>query len=324
MSTLQKKRAFITGIGGQDGYYLSRWLLDRSYEVVGCGRAGTLLDVRGDELRAMGAKIVDLDLLDRRATFRAIADIEPAEIHNLAGHSFVPASWDDPTAAIRITSWPAIHLLEAIRAHARSARFYQSSSSELFGSSPVSPQDEYTPVAPANPYAAAKVFAHQIVALYRQHHGLFAVSGILYNHESPRRPPPFVTRKVVQAAVRIKAGEQTDLVLGDLDVARDWGFAGDFVDAMWRMLQIDEPSDFVIGTGKDAFSVGLSLSRVGRELGKLRLGWSNGRTSFDDDEEKDLDRLVVKLSSAVARLVEPGAAVGASTDSAGNVVPLRR
>jgi GDPmannose 4,6-dehydratase len=197
----------------------------------------------------MGIQIVELDLLDRQATTAAMGDLQPTEVYNLAGHSFVPASWDDPAAAIRITSWPAIHLLEGIRASCPKAKFYQSSSSELFGSSPTSPQDEYTPVAPANPYAAAKVFAHQIVGLYRQHHGLFAVSGILYNHESPRRPPVFVTRKVVQAAVQIKAGKQKELVLGDLDVTRDWGFAGDFVDAMWRMLQIDQPSDFVIGTG---------------------------------------------------------------------------
>jgi GDPmannose 4,6-dehydratase len=243
------RRAFVTGAGGQDGYYLSRLLLDRGYEVVGCGRPGSLAGPRGDELRAMGVRLVEVDLLDREGTRRSIEDVLPDEIYNLAGHSFVPASWDDPAAAIRITSWPVINLLEAVRAARRPMRFYQSSTSEIFGLTRSSPQDEDTPVAPANPYAAAKVFAHQVVSLYRDHYGLFAASGILYNHESPRRPPEFLTRKVTRAACRIKLGLDTHLMLGDLDVTRDWGFAGDYVDAMWRMLHASDPQDFVIGTG---------------------------------------------------------------------------
>ena len=243
------KRAFVTGAGGQDGYYLTRLLLERGYVVIGCGRPQSLTGERGDELRERGVELVEVDLLDRESTRRTIEEIAPDEIYNLAGHSFVPASWEDPAAAIRITSWPVINLLEAVRGAGRPIRFYQSSTSEIFGLTPTSPQDEETAVAPANPYAAAKVFAHQIVSLYREHYGIFAASGILYNHESERRPAQFVTRKITRAACRIKAGLDHELVLGDLDVMRDWGFAGDYVDAMWRMLDVDTPQDFVIGTG---------------------------------------------------------------------------
>jgi GDPmannose 4,6-dehydratase len=243
------KRAFVTGAGGQDGYYLTRLLRDRGYAVVGCGRPGSLTGARGDALRARGVQLVEVDLLDREGTRRTIEDVAPDEIYNLAGHSFVPASWEDPAAAIRITSWPVINLLEAVRGAGRPIRFYQSSTSEIFGLTKSAPQDEETAVAPANPYAAAKVFAHQIVSLYREHYGVFAASGILYNHESPLRPAQFVTRKITRAAARIKAGLDHELVLGDLDVMRDWGFAGDYVDAMWRMLDVDAPQDFVIGTG---------------------------------------------------------------------------
>ncbi|KAF0245202.1 MAG: GDPmannose 4 [Planctomycetota bacterium] len=243
------KRAFITGVGGQDGHYLSAYLRSNGYEVVGCGRPGTLLGARGDELRAKGVRIVEVNLLDRASTHEAVSTFRPDEIYNLAGHSFVPSSWEDPAEAIRITSWPLIHLLETVRTVHPVARLYQSSSSELFGTTEVSPQVEETPFSPANPYAAAKLFTHQMVKLYREHYGLFCVSGIVYNHESPRRPPSFVTSKVVRAACAIKAGRERELVLGDLDVTRDWGFSGDFVEAMWLMLQAKEPHDLVIGTG---------------------------------------------------------------------------
>jgi len=303
------KRALVTGVGGQDGWYLSRLLLDKGYEVVGCGRPWSLAGPRGDELRGMGVRIVDVDLLDREMTRRAVAELRPDEIYNLAGHSFVPQSWEDPATAIRITSWPVIHLMDAIREAGLPIRFYQSSTSEIFGLTETSPQDETTPVAPANPYAAAKVFAHQLVSLYRGHYGLFACAGILYNHESPRRPPKFVTAKVAHAAKAIKAGNQKELVLGDLDVMRDWGFAGDYVDAMWRMLQQERAEDFVIGTGvphtvrdlcRVAFeAVGLdyrqfvrsdpSLQRPGQptrllanpEKAMAKLGWV-ARTTFEE------------------------------------------
>jgi GDPmannose 4,6-dehydratase len=242
-------RALVTGIAGQDGWYLAKLLLSKGYEVVGCGRPGTLLGPRGAEFREMGVRLVEVDLLDRYQTLRAVAELAPDEIYNMAGHSFVPQSWEDPATAIRITSWPVIHLMDALREVVPRTRFYQSSTSEIFGLTRTSPQHEDTPVAPANPYAAAKVFAHQLVGRYRDHYGLYAAAGILYNHESPRRPAQFVTAKVVRAAKAIAAGKQQELVLGDLDVTRDWGFAGDFVDAMWRMLQQPEPEDFIIGTG---------------------------------------------------------------------------
>jgi GDPmannose 4,6-dehydratase len=246
---MASRRALVTGAGGQDGWYLCRLLRNEGYEVIGCGRPWSLAGARGDELRAMGVRIVDVDLLDRDMTLRAVAELQPDEIYNLAGHSFVPQSWEDPATAIRITSWPVIHLMDAIREASLPIRFYQSSTSEIFGLTAESPQTEVTPVAPANPYAAAKVFAHQLVSLYRDHYGLFACSGILYNHESPRRPPRFVTAKVALSARAIQAGRQKELVLGDLDVMRDWGFAGDYAVAMWRMLQQQEPDDFIIGTG---------------------------------------------------------------------------
>ena len=303
------KKALVTGVGGQDGYYLSRFLADRGYEVIGCGRPGSLHGRRGDEISSMGVRLVEVDLLDRTSTMKMVADVRPDEIYNLAGHSFVPASWTDPAAAVQITSWPVIHLLEAIRAGSPSTRLYQSSTSEIFGRADSSPQSEKTPVSPANPYAAAKVFAHHIIDLYRNHYGMFAVSGILYNHESPRRPPEFLTRKVTLAAARIRAGVQSEIALGDLDAIRDWGFAGDYVDAMWRMLQQDVPENFVIGTGiphtvrdvcEVAFSAaGLDYSsyvRVSEDLkrhdhvvtliaqpdrARIKLGWS-AQTPFHE------------------------------------------
>jgi len=303
------RRALITGVAGQDGWYIAKLLLEKGYEVVGCGRPGSLLGPRGSELRRLGANLVEVDLLDRYQTLKSVAEVAPDEIYNMAGHSFVPQSWEDPATAIRITSWPVIHLMDAIREVVPRARFYQSSTSEIFGLTATSPQDEGTPVAPANPYAAAKVFAHQLVELYRSHYGLFAASGILYNHESPRRPAKFVTAKICHAAKAIKATRQRELYLGDLDVARDWGFAGDYVDAMWRMLQQDEPSDYIIGTGvshsvrdlcRAAFElVGLDYREFVRQdpafmrpgqpakllanpaKAKRQLGWV-ARTSFDE------------------------------------------
>ncbi len=312
------KRAFITGVGGQDGYYLSELLLEKGYEVVACGRPWSLAGERGDGLRAMGVKIVDVDLIDREMTRRAVAELRPDEIYNMAGHSFVPQSWDDPATAIRITSWPVIHLMDAMRAEGAQTRFYQSTTSEIFGRTRVCPQTESTPVEPTSPYAAAKVFAHELVALYRNHYGLYACSGILYNHESPRRPPQFVSAKIAHAAKRIQAGKDKELKLGDLDVMRDWGYARDYVEAMWLMLQQPEPDDFIIGTGvphkvrdlcRIAFEcVGLDYREHVRvdqalerpwqptqllanpEKARRKLGWA-ARTSFEE-----LIRLMVEAA----------------------------
>ncbi|HEU4382337.1 MAG TPA: GDP-mannose 4,6-dehydratase [Anaeromyxobacteraceae bacterium] len=303
------KRAFVTGVGGQDGYYLSRLLLGRGYQVGGCDRPGALGGAAGDELRGLGVSLVELDLLDGGAVRRAVDGLRPDEIYNLAGESFVPQSWEDPGASIRANVWPLIHLLEAVRGLGLPARLFQASTAEIFGLARTSPQDEETPLAPANPYAAAKALAHQLTGLYRLHHQLFACAGILYNHESPRRPARFVTAKVCQAARAIRAGRQRELALGDLDVTRDWGFAGDHVEAMWLMLQQSEPVDCVVGTGlphtvrdlcRVAFeAVGLdyrefvrsdpALMRPGQPTRLLadprrareRLGWTP-RTSFED------------------------------------------
>ncbi len=303
------RRALLTGIAGQDGWYLTKLLVEKGYEVTGCDRPGSLTGPRGMGLRNLGANLVDADLLDGSETRKVVAELRPDEVYNLAGNSFVPQSWEDPVAAARVNTWPVVHLMEAIRQGAPKARLFQASTSEIFGSTDVSPQDEGTPVAPANPYAAAKVFAHHMVQLYRRQYGLFVTAGILYNHESPRRPPTFVTAKICHAVKAIKAGRLKELQLGDLDTMRDWGFAGDFVDAMWRMLQQEEPADYVIGTGvphtvRDICR--LAFSQVGLDYGdfvkqdpafmrfgqpsrllanpakaKHRLGWEPG-TSFED------------------------------------------
>lgn len=303
------KRAFVTGVGGQDGYYLSRLLLAKGYQVAGCDRPATLAGTAGDELRGLGVRLVEVDLLDPAAARRAVADLSPDEIYNLAGQSFVPQSWEDPAGTVRANVWPLIHLLDAVRDGGRPVRVFQASTAEMFGLARASPQDEETPLAPANPYAAAKALAHQLAGLYRDQHRLFACAGILYNHESPRRPPRFVTAKVCHAAKAIQAGRQAELALGDLDAARDWGFAGDHVEAMWLMLQQPEPADYVVGTGvahtvrdlcRVAFEVvGLdyrpyvrtdpALMRPGQPTRLLadprrareRLGWA-ARTSFEE------------------------------------------
>src|SRR5574342_171959 len=243
------KRAFVTGVGGQDGYYLSRLLLAKGYQVTGCDRPAALGGPAGDDLRGLGVRLVEVDLLAGGAGQRAVADLRPDEIYNLAAHSFVPQSWEDPAGSVRANVWPVVHLLEAVRGSGRPARLFQASTAEIFGLARSSPQDEETPIAPANPYAAAKALAHHLVGMYRQHHRLFACAGILYNHESPRRPQRFVTSKVCHAAKAIQAGRQRELVLGDLDVTRDWGFAGDHVEAMWLMLQQPEAVECVVGTG---------------------------------------------------------------------------
>jgi GDPmannose 4,6-dehydratase len=245
-----EKTALITGITGQDGYYLSRLLLQKGYRVV-----GLVPPHRQSNLTKLGeianqVEIYTVDLTDSNALLQAVEQLKPQEIYNLAAPSFVPDSWDDPLGTLDLVTGTATRLLAAVRQVGLSTRFYQASSSEMFGQVDQSPQDERTPFRPMNPYAAAKVHAHWTMVHHRQRYNLFACSGILYNHESPLRPPNFVTRKVVLAAASIKLGLSDRLEMGNLDAKRDWGFAGDHVEAMWRMLQADEPEDYVIGTGK--------------------------------------------------------------------------
>jgi GDPmannose 4,6-dehydratase len=244
------KTALITGITGQDGYYLSHLLLKQGYKVVGLvsphrkpnlAKLGSLIDQ---------VKIYTVDLKDSVALLTAVEQLQPQEIYNLAAPSFVPDSWNDPLGTLDLITGTATRLLDAVRQVGLSTRFYQASSSEMFGDVSVSPQEEETPFRPKNPYAAAKLHAHWTMVHHRQRYGLFACSGILYNHESPLRPPQFVTRKVSLAVAAIKLGLTNSLEMGNLDAKRDWGFAGDYVEAMWRMLQVDEPEEFVIGSGK--------------------------------------------------------------------------
>jgi GDPmannose 4,6-dehydratase len=245
-----EKTALITGITGQDGYYLSRLLLEKGYRVV-----GLVPPHRQSNLTKLGeianqVEIYTVDLTNSAALLTAVEQLQPHEIYNLAAPSFVPDSWNDPLGTLDLVTGTATRLLAAVRQIGLSTRFYQASSSEMFGQVDQSPQDEQTSFRPMNPYAAAKVHAHWTMVHHRQRYNLFACSGILYNHESPLRPPNFVTRKVTLAVASIKLGLNDRLEMGNLDAKRDWGYAGDHVEAMWRMLQADEPEDYVIGTGK--------------------------------------------------------------------------
>jgi GDPmannose 4,6-dehydratase len=244
------KRALITGITGQDGSYLAEFLLEKGYEVHGMVRRSStetfqrLEGFRDDLILHTG------DLLDQRSLVDVMRECEPEEIYNLAAMSFVAASWSQPVLTSEFTAVGVTRMLEAMREVAPGARFYQASSSEMFGMVREVPQRETTPFYPRSPYGVAKCYAHFITVNYRESYDLFAASGILFNHESPRRGLEFVTRKVTHAAAGIKLGLQNELSLGNLDAERDWGYARDYVEAMWLMLQEDEPEDYVIATGE--------------------------------------------------------------------------
>ncbi len=243
------RRALITGITGQDGSYLAELLLDKGYEVHGMVRRLSSENHQRLESIRDRIEIHTGDLLDQRSLVDVMRLSEPDEIYNLAAMSFVGASWTQPTLTAEFTGVGATRMLEAMRESCPEARFYQASSSEMFGKVRETPQNELTPFYPRSPYGVAKAYAHFITVNYRESYGLYACSGILFNHESPRRGLEFVTRKVTHTAAAIKLGLATELALGNLDARRDWGYAPDFVDAMWRMLQQDEPDDFVVGTG---------------------------------------------------------------------------
>jgi GDPmannose 4,6-dehydratase len=250
-------RALITGISGQDGSYLAELLLDRGYEVFGIVRGSplahyeNLTSIRGDVTLLQG------DLLDQTTLLDAISHAEPDELYNLAGTSFVPASWHQPVMTAQFTAVGVTAMLEAIRITNPAIRVYQASSSEIFGDTIESPQRETTPFHPRTPYGVAKLYGHLMVSSYRERYGMHLSSGIAFNHESPRRPEEFVTRKITRAAAAIKLGLADQLRLGDLNAIRDWGYAGDFVEAMAQMLQRSEGDDFVLATG------------IGRTVGEL-------------------------------------------------------
>ena len=241
--------ALITGITGQDGSYLAEFLLDKEYEVHGIVRRSSV--EKYDRISHLRDRITlhQADLLDQLSLIRVLERVEPREVYNLAAQSFVPTSWDQPLLTGEFTALGVTRMLEAIRAVDPAIRFYQASSSEMFGKVRETPQNEDTPFYPRSPYGVAKVYGHFITVNYRESYDLFATSGILFNHESPRRGREFVTRKVSREAARIHRGLADRLSIGNLTAERDWGFAGDYVEAMWLMLRAETPEDYVIGTG---------------------------------------------------------------------------
>ncbi len=315
------KRALITGIGGQDGSYLAELLLEHGYEVVGLVRPGAPSYENLSGLEQV--ELLEADLLNQTSLTQALRAARPTEVYNLAAPSFVPRSWEQPVQTAEFAAVGATALLEAIRSVEPSIRFYQASSSEIFGEPLETPQTEATPLAPVTPYGVAKAYAHFIVHSYRRLYGLFACSGILYNHESPRRPLKYLPRKVSHGAAAISLGLEHELLLGDLDATRDWGYAGDYVRTMWLMLQQDAPGDYVVASGEPhsvrelvetAFShVGLDwhdhvrvdpgLDRGAAELHRLVGNATKARAQLGWQPEVDFAQLVHLLVDAdLARL----------------------
>lgn len=244
------KRALITGITGQDGSYLAEFLLSKGYQVYGMVRRASTENFERINHIKDKITLVQADLLDQLSIINIIKNIQPHEVYNLASQSFVPTSFEQPLLTGEFTALGVTRMLEAIRLVDKTIKFYQASSSEMFGKAVETPQRETTPFYPRSPYGVAKVYGHWITVNYRESYDIFAVSGILFNHESPRRGKEFVTRKITDGVARIKLGLTDKLYLGNLDAQRDWGFAGDYVEAMWLMLQAEKPQDYVIGTGR--------------------------------------------------------------------------
>jgi GDPmannose 4,6-dehydratase len=292
------KRALITGITGQDGSYLAELLLEKGYEVHGVvRRSSTFNRGRIDHLRrdSIGDRHVRLhygDLGDTESLTTILSEVEPDEIYNLAAQSHVGISFTMPTYTGEVSGLGTVRLLEAVRQVAPQARFYQASSSELFGLAAEVPQNEKTPFHPRSPYAVAKIYSFWATVNYREAHGLYAANGILFNHESPRRGENFVTRKITRAVAEIAAGQRDWVSLGNLDARRDWGFAGDFVDAMWRILQADEADDWVVGTGED-HSVREFCEHAFAHVG-IDIEWTgNGTDEVGRDRASGATRVVV-------------------------------
>ncbi len=246
---MSEPRALITGVTGQDGSYLAELLLEKGYEVHGMVRRSSTESFERIAHLAPRLRLHQADLLDPSSLVALLQAVRPAELYNLAAQSFVPTSWTQPTLTGEFTALGVTRMLEAVRLVDPRIRFYQASSSEMFGKVRETPQNEQTPFYPRSPYGVAKVYGHHITVNYRESYGLYAVSGILFNHESPRRGREFVTRRISEGVARIKLGLEDQLGLGNLDARRDWGFAPEYVQAMWRMLQLPEPGDFVVGTG---------------------------------------------------------------------------
>lgn len=244
------KKALITGITGQDGSYLAELLLEKGYKVYGLRRRTSTPILENIEHLKNEIEFIEGDLLDQGSLIQAVKISSPDEVYNLAAQSFVGTSWTQPTLTAQATAVGVTNMLEAVRLTKEDAKFYQASSSEMFGKVVETPQKETTPFYPRSPYGVAKVYGHWITVNYRESFNMYACSGILFNHESPRRGVEFVTRKVTDAVARIKLGLQNELRMGNLDAKRDWGFAGDYVKAMWLMLQQEQPDDYVVSTGE--------------------------------------------------------------------------
>jgi GDPmannose 4,6-dehydratase len=260
------KRAVITGITGQDGSYLAEFLLETGYEVYGIVRRSSIDNSDRISHLLEQIRFLQADLLDQSSLIGALKEAQPQEVYNLAAQSFVPTSWHQPVLTGEFTALGVTRMLEAIRTVDPSIRFYQASSSEMFGNPTETPQRETTPFHPRSPYGVAKVYGHYITVNYRESYDIFACSGILFNHESPRRGVEFVTRKITQGVAQVKLGRTRELRLGNLSAERDWGFAGDYVQAMWLMLQQDKADDYVIGTGV-AHSVSEFVQAAFRSVG---------------------------------------------------------
>jgi GDPmannose 4,6-dehydratase len=291
--------ALITGVTGQDGSYLAELLLAKGYRVVGVVRRSSTTPYERIAHLVDHIELISADLLDQTSLTDAVAAVQPDEIYNLAAQSFVQTSWTQPVLTGEFTALGVTRMLEAMRKAAPNSRFYQASSSEQFGKVVETPQRESTPFYPRSPYGVAKVYGHWITVNYRESFDLFAVSGILFNHESPRRGLEFVTRKISDGVARIKHGLADELRLGNLDARRDWGFAGDYVEAMWRMLQSDTPDDYVIGTG-ETYSVRQFCEAA---FGAVGLDW---QTYVKQDERffrpAEVDLLVADPSKAKEQL----------------------
>jgi GDPmannose 4,6-dehydratase len=297
------KKALVTGITGQDGAYLSEFLLDKGYEVYGAFRRTA--DLHLDRLKYLGVedkiKFVPLELLEFTNTYRTIAKIQPDEVYNLAAQSFVQLSFEEPLYTADVTALGALRLLESIRAINPKIKFYQASSSEMFGQVQATPQNEKTPFHPRSPYSVSKLFAHWITVNYRESYGIFACCGILFNHESPLRGLDFVTRKITNSIARIKFGLQNEIVLGNLDAKRDWGYAGDYVRAMWLMLQQEKPDDYVVATCETHSVrefIELAFKRVG-----IKIKWS-GKGVNEKGKDAKTGKVLVVVSPEFFRPAE--------------------
>ena len=308
---MTKKRALITGITGQDGAYLARLLLEKGYHVSGAFRRTSSLDFwRLRELGVLGHErlaLVDHDLLDAGSCIRVLQAVRPSEVYNLAAQSFVGVSFEQPVNTGMITGLGVVNMLEGIRSVDDGIRFYQASTSEMFGKVQSTPQNEATAFYPRSPYGVAKLYAHWMTINYRESYGIFAASGLLFNHESPLRGVEFVTRKITDGVARIQQGQGGPLNLGNLDAQRDWGFAGDYVDGMWRMLQADAPGTYVLATGRTASVrdfVTMSFGVVGRTL-----EW-DGSEAQETARDATTGELLVRVDPALYRPAEVDMLIG--------------